>query len=161
MIAFLKKNGAWLLLAVIMLTLLLCLPLIEKDPKIGIAFEFIVENHTKDFVDGISINWTVGEKEGKLDYVNFEDLVRFPVKVGGEMVVQFTDEMLDGQSLPAAMHGEFAVLATLNSREHEIGVEGVVDLDVDSHGEYVLVLEGAPGSYTIRLADEQPEPKKK
>ena len=151
MTAFFKRNGAWLLLAVVMLALLIALPYIELDLKTGVVFTICLDNRASIGIDGLRLNWTLGDQEDVLDAFNHIDLVKSPLKPGDRMNIEFTVKMLNGKHvLPEHFHADVAVLDLLNGTPHEIVVEGTMDLDAAEEGEYVFLLEGSPGNYTIR-----------
>ena len=154
MTAFFKKNGAWILLAVIMLALLVALPYIEVNLRTGVIFSIYLENHASIGIDGIRLNWTVGNQEGVTDALNRTDLVKSLLKPGKQMRIDFTDQMLNRKHrFPEQFHADVAVLDALNFTVHEIVVEGTMDLEVDEEGEYVFYLEGSPGNYSIHRAE--------
>ena len=154
MTAFFKRNGAWLLLAVILLALLIALPYIELDLKTGVVFTIYLENRASIGIDGLRLKWTMGDQEDVLDAFNHIDLVKSPLKPGNRMSIEFTRKMLRGRHrFPERFHADVAVLDLLNDTPHEIVVYGTVDLDAAEEGEYVLYLEGSPGNYSIRLGD--------
>ena len=151
MTAFFKRNGAWLLLAVVLLALLILLPYIELKVKTGVVFTIYLENQAEIGIDGVRLNWTLGGEKGVKDALNHIDLVRSKLMPGNRMSIEFTREDLDGRSrFPAHFHADIAVLDELNLTVHEIVVRGQIDLDVDEKGEYVVYLEGSPGAYSIR-----------
>ena len=152
--AFFKRNGAWLLLAVVMLALLISLPYIELDLKTGVVFTIHLENRASIGIDGLRLKWTLGSQEDVTDAFNHIDLVKSPLKPGSRMSIEFTRKMLNGRHrLPERFHADVAVLDLLNDVPHEIVVDGTMDLNAADEGEYVFYLEGSPGAYTIRMGD--------
>ena len=147
MMAFLKRNGGWLLVALVMLTLLIVLPTMDNlEVKFDVRFSVMIENHATNELDGVRMKWNIDGHEGVTDQLNHEDLVLFPLQIGQTLCIDFTKDILKDVDLPGRMHTGFAVIDLISTKQNEIVVEGTADLDVEEGGEYYFVLEGHHGS---------------